>query len=575
MTVDVPLNDEVPGALASFRSVWRHTRWRWLLGSTVVSLAGDFLYWVALAVYFTERDDATFWIAASLLARLLPYVFISPFGGALADRVDRRLLLVWIDLARAALFVAMAAIVAFDGSPALVVGVLALISTGSAIYRPARVAAIPQLVPESDIAAANAGEEGLAQLSWFVGPALGAVLVTVLDPSLVLMIDAATFVVSALMVARIGHVGGRRTVSADSDEPSPSLLDDVRDGARLILGNRGLAGVTVMTTAASFAFGAEQVLYVFVAADRLDLGAEGVGYLMAAMGVGGLLAAPIAARVGNSARGGAWLLGSGTLISLPLVLIAFTDVPAIVLGLAVVEGGAAIVFEVLSLTLLQRAVDESMMGRVYSVFDSVGALGQTIGSVGAPVLMSIVGLSAAMQVSGAVALVLMLVLAPAVLALARMTDQTRRRHRATANWLGSIPELAAFELAELERLARASRDLSIGAGDDVITEGDEPDMLYLVRSGSLGVQTSSPRVPGVNPPDLRPNDLFGEIGLLRGIPRTATVTALVDTDLLGIDGAVFVAIATPNAAATAPLLGGMRTRLQRTTRSTGVEEHAP
>ncbi|MGA9279578.1 MFS transporter [Ilumatobacter sp.] len=556
--------DEARGAIASFRSVWRHRRWRWLLGSTVVSLAGDFLYWVAIAVYFTEHDDATFWIAASLIARLLPYVFISPFGGALADRFDRRSLLVWLDVARGGLFLVMAAIVAVEGSPGLVVGVLALIASAGAVYRPARVAAIPRLVPENDIAAANAGEEGLAQLSWFVGPALGAILVTVFDPSIVLVIDAATFAASALMVARVGDIGGGTKPATDPDDTASSLLADVRAGGRLILDNRGLGGMTLMATAASLAFGAEQVLYVLVAADRLDLGAAGVGYLMAAMGVGGLIAAPIAARAGNSSRGGAWLLGSGLLVSLPLVLIALTDSAPVVLGLAVVEGAAAIVFEVLSLTLLQRAVDESMMGRVYSVFDAVGALGQTVGSVGAPILVSLAGLTVAMQVSGIVAILMTLVLAPAVLALARTTDQSRRRHRATATWLGQIPELASFELVELERLARSSTDRHVGAGDVVISEGDEPDKLYVVRSGELGVVTSSPRDVGVVPPDLGANALFGEIGLLRSVPRTATVTALTEADLLEIDGSVFVSIATPSAAATAPLLGGMRARLQRT-----------
>ncbi|WP_148288695.1 MFS transporter [Ilumatobacter nonamiensis] len=561
-TTEEPI-EETPGAIASFRSVWRHTRWRWLLGSTVVSLAGDFLYWVAIAVYFTEHDDATFWIAASLIARLLPYVVLSPFGGAVADRFDRRASLVLLDVVRGGLFVVMAVIVAVDGSPAFVLGVLVLISAAGAIYRPARVAAIPQLVPENDIAAANAGEEGLAQLSWFVGPALGAVLVTVLDPSIVLVINAATFVVSALMVARIGNVGGGTANSTESGGSVSSLLADVRAGGRLIAGNRGLCGLSVMTTAASLAFGAEQVLYVSVAADRLDLGAEGIGYLLAAMGVGGLIAAPIAARVGNSAHAGGWLLGSGLLVSLPLVLIAFTDLTPVVLGLAAVEGGAAIVFEVVALTLLQRAVAESMMGRVYSVFDAVGALGQTVGSAGAPVLVSIAGLTFAMQVSGVVAIVMMVVLAPAVLALARTTDQSRRRHRSVATWLGQIPELASFEPIELERLARSSGDRSVAAGEDVIREGDAPDKLYVVRSGALLVVTTQ-QSAGTPPPELGPHDVFGEIGLLRNTSRTATVTAVTAAEVLEIDGAVFTSIATPSADATAPLLGGMRTRLSRT-----------
>ncbi len=556
--------DTTPGAVAAFRSVWRHKRWRWLLGSSVVSLAGDFLYWVAIAVYFTGYDNSTFWISASLLARLLPYVLVSPFGGAIADRFDRRSLLVWLDTARAGLFLVMAGVVAVDGSPVFVIGLLVFIASATAIYGAASVAAIPQLVPENDIAAANAGEEGLAQLSWFVGPALGAILVTVLDPSIVLVINAATFVVSALMVARIGNVGGATKTSADPGVTASSLLADVTEGGRLIFRNRGLGGLTLMATAVSFAYGAEQLLYVLVASERLDLGAEGIGYLMAAMGVGGLLATPIAARVGNSPNAGAWLIGSGMLVTLPLVLIAFTDSVPIVLGFAVVEGAAAIVFGVLSMTLLQRTVDESMMARAYSVFDAVGALGQSLGSVGAPILVAVAGLTAALQIAGGIAVVMMFVLAPAVLVLARATDQSRRRHAATADWLGKIPELASLELVELERLARSSTDRHVDEGEVVITEGDQPDKLYVVRSGRFGVLTSSPRVAVAIPPDLGANDVFGEIGLLRNVPRTATVTALTSADLLEIDGSVFVAIATPNAAATAPLLGGMRSRLQHT-----------
>ncbi len=564
MTTTDESTDESPGALAAFRSVWRHERWRWLLGSSVVSLAGDFLYWVAIAVYFSGYDNATFWISASLLARLLPYVLVSPFGGAIADRFDRRSLLVWLDTARAGLFLAMAGVVAVDGSPVFVIGLLVFIASATAIYGAASVAAIPQLVPENDIAAANAGEEGLAQLSWFVGPALGAILVTVLDPSIVLVINAATFVVSALMVSRIGNVGGATKTSDDPGVTASSLLADVKEGGRLIFRNRGLGGLTLMATAVSFAYGAEQLLYVLVASDRLDLGAEGIGYLMAAMGVGGLIATPIAARVGNSPSAGAWLIGSGVLVTLPLVLIAFTDSVPIVLGFAAVEGAAAIVFGVLSMTLLQRTVDESMMARAYSVFDAVGALGQSLGSVGAPILVAVAGLTVALQIAGGIAVVVMFVLTPAVLALARATDQSRHRHAETAHWLGRIAELASFELVELERLARSSTDRHVDEGEVVITEGDAPDKLYVVRSGQFGVLTSSPRVAGVAPLDLGPNDLFGEIGLLRNVARTATVTALTGADLLEIDGSVFVAIATPNAVATAPLLGGMRSRLQHT-----------
>src|SRR5262245_46712211 len=100
MTIDETTTGESPEyqaaqtATSGFRSVWRHRRWRWMLGSVVVSLAGDFLYVVALAVFLTKGSDPEFWLAISLLARLLPYTLVGPIGGAIADRVNRRRLLV-------------------------------------------------------------------------------------------------------------------------------------------------------------------------------------------------------------------------------------------------------------------------------------------------------------------------------------------------------------------------------------------------------------------------------------------------------------------------------------------------
>jgi CRP-like cAMP-binding protein len=95
----------------------------------------------------------------------------------------------------------------------------------------------------------------------------------------------------------------------------------------------------------------------------------------------------------------------------------------------------------------------------------------------------------------------------------------------------------------------------------VVAEGEPADDLYVVRSGTLTVTVAG---AAEQPPDLGPGDVFGEIGLLRGGVRTATVTAVDDVELDRISGTMFVDIATPSASAASPLLGGMRTRLHRT-----------
>lgn len=562
----VETDDAGPGVIASFRSVWRHRRWRWLAGSTVVSLFGDTMYVVAITVVLLEGDNGAAWLSAGLLARLLPYVILGPIGGVVADRFDRRLVMVVLSAGRMVLFVALAVLVATDGPTWTLIVLLAISAAAGAFFFPARGAAIPQLVPENDLAAANAAENGLSQLSWFFGPALGALLLAVVSPAFVLAIEAVTFAVEAAMLWQIGALPVPKG-AADEDAPGGSLFaqtwEDIREGAGVVFTDRGLRALTLLNGAACIAFGAEQVLYVLVADQKLGLGPEGYGYILTAMGVGGMIAAPLSAQAGSSPHAARWLLGSGVLLGVPMIVVALLPVPAVVFGISVIEGAAAVVFDVVALTLLQRGTPEAAMGRVFSLSDAVSTLGQTIGSVGAPALVAVVGLGLSLQLSGALMLVFVAALTPALLYLVARTDAERRRVQGLAAELGRVPALASFEPVDLERLARATTLREVPAGTPVIVAGAEPDDLYVVRSGALKVVPADAVAGAERPPELVAGDLFGEIGLLRGVNRTATVTALRGTELLAIQGSTFQAVAVPGPSAEL-VLGGMRTRLRRT-----------
>lgn len=562
----VETDDAGPGVIAAFRSVWRHRRWRWLAGSTVVSLFGDTMYVVAITVVLLEGDNGAAWLSAGLLARLLPYVILGPIGGVVADRFDRRLVMVVLSAGRMVLFVALAVLVASDGPTWTLIVLLAISAAAGAFFFPARGAAIPQLVPENDLAAANAAENGLSQLSWFFGPALGALLLAVVSPAFVLAIEAVTFAVEAAMLWQIGALPVPKG-AADEDAPGGSLFaqtwEDIREGAGVVFTDRGLRALTLLNGAACIAFGAEQVLYVLVADQKLGLGPEGYGYILTAMGVGGMIAAPLSARAGSSPHAARWLLGSGVLLGVPMIAVALLPVPAVVFGISVIEGAAAVVFDVVALTLLQRGTPEAAMGRVFSLSDAVSTLGQTIGSVGAPALVAVVGLGLSLQLSGALMLVFVAALTPALLYLVARTDAERRRVQTLAAELGRVPALASFEPVDLERLARATTLREVPAGTPVIVAGAEPDDLYVVRSGALEVVPADAVAGAERPPELVAGDLFGEIGLLRGVNRTATVTALRGTELLAIQGSTFQAVAVPGPSAEL-VLGGMRTRLRRT-----------
>jgi CRP-like cAMP-binding protein len=171
--------------------------------------------------------------------------------------------------------------------------------------------------------------------------------------------------------------------------------------------------------------------------------------------------------------------------------------------------------------------------------------------------VSVTSLAVALQVSGVVTAALVLASVPALLALAAATDERRRRDRAMTRLLGRTKELAPLEPVDLERLARAAVERIVAAGTTVIRAGDVADDVYVVRSGTARVTVDG--VDATEVPDLGPGDLFGEIGLVRGIARTATVTASTELQLAVIDGATFLATVVPPGGG--PLAGGMFHRL--------------
>ena len=202
----------------------------------------------------------------------------------------------------------------------------------------------------------------------------------------------------------------------------------------------------------------------------------------------------------------------------------------------VVEGVGVILAEVLFITLLQRSCPERSLGTVYGLQDSVTAGTQMAGSIAAPVLVAGVGLSWSLAIGGGVAVVSSLLLAPALNRLAVRVDGDRRRLAPMVQRLRRLGIFGDASQGALERIARAARPLSVPGGSVVFCEGDVPDDLYVVESGQVAVSTTA--MGEVN--RLHADDWFGEIGLLRRVPRTATVTATMDTELLAIPGTVFM-----------------------------------
>jgi MFS family permease len=533
-------------AVGTFRGAWRHRRWRWLLASYAVSVTGDYLYFVALVVVLYDATGSAAWVAASAVARMLGYVFLSPFGGVVADRFDRRRLLVGLDLARAVVMGALAYVAWTDGPPALAIALAVLCTVATVPYRPACVAATPALVAEDDLAAANALESIVAQISYFAGPALGALVVAVTDPGTAFAVNGATFIVSAALVMRAGPLGGgigRHRAERGDDAPLELVISDTADslwggvaqGLAVVRGDPGLIALIGFVAATMFLYGFEDVVHVVVS-DDLGMGANGVGVLGAAIGAGGLLMAPFSARLGAAAAGGRLLALSGVLIGLPMILLAFIDSAVLACVVLVLEGVGVIIAEVLFITLLQRTCPERTLGTVYGLQDSVTAGTQMAASIAAPILLTGVGLSWSLVVGGGVVVASSVLLAPALNRLAVRVDADRRRLAPLVVRLRRLGIFGDASHAALERIARASAPVSVPAGTVVFRQDDVPDDLYVIDAGEVAVSTAAQGE--VN--RLHTDEWFGEIGLLRRVPRTATVTTTEDCELLAIPGTVFI-----------------------------------
>jgi CRP-like cAMP-binding protein len=251
--------------------------------------------------------------------------------------------------------------------------------------------------------------------------------------------------------------------------------------------------------------------------------------------------------------------------SLPLVALAVIRRPAVAYAVMAVEGAGNIVFDVLAITMLQRVVRQELLGRVFGVLDSLAVAGMLAGSLLVPAVVAAVGLRWALVVAGGTLLLLTVATVPRLRGLDRRAEATRRD---LAPKVGLLEGLGVFEGAPrqaLESLAAAMEEQAVPAGTPVITEGEEADAFYVVRSGTLAVLSAGERGgQPVRVNSLGPGDYFGEIGLLERVPRTATVQAETASVVERLAGEDFLGIVNQAPSTSGTLLDGVVGRLART-----------
>ncbi len=316
----------------------RYPRFGRLLAALAASQLGDWLYNLALLAYVQERTHSTVWLGVTTAARIGPMVVGGPIGGLIADRFDRRRLMFASDLLRAGIMGALV-LVALTGLPVALVPLLAAAATLAGIAYPPSVAAVtPRMVDADDLASANGARGTIAPACVALGPALGAVLLLLGPPAVAFAINAATFMVSGLLIASIPE-GAAFARSSEAGESRlgdfAAIAHELREGARALRGVPEAGWIVSADVAGSFVYGAQTVLLLLVA-ERLGLGTGGYGYLLAGLGLGGIAGATLAGRLGTVAGRRSTLSAALVLVAAPLPVLALADSPvaAIVAGVA-------------------------------------------------------------------------------------------------------------------------------------------------------------------------------------------------------------------------------------------------
>jgi CRP-like cAMP-binding protein len=522
------LRERLGDAANSFGRVFRNPNIRRVESAWAASVMAHWAYGIALAVFAYQEGGAP---AVGLvgLVRFIPSALASPFAAMLGDRFRRQRVIVAADLTRATLLAATVLVVAMDGPVALLYGLAALISVAYSAVRPAQAALLPTLARNpAELTAANVTSSTIESLGLFGGPAIGGVLLAATGADVVFGASAAAFLLSALLVSRV-----RTDVEPERRERAGGRLTEFAAGFVALAREPGLRVLVLLLISQTLVAGALNVLIVVSALQLLDLGEAGVGFLNSAVGVGGLVGAIVSAALIGRRLTSNFLLGI-LLWGLPIALIGFfpEPVPAL-LFLALVGLGNTLV-DVSAFTLLQRAVPDDVLARVFGAVQAlwVGTIG--VGAIVAPLLIAALDIRGALIVTGALLPILASVLRRRLAALDEVPVPERE-----LELLRGIDIFKPLPAPVLESLAGVLVPVRVEAGREIFRQGEPGDRFYIVADGEVEI-VSDGRVVAVT----GPGDYFGEISLLRDVPRTATVRAKTDVELRALERDDFIAAVT-------------------------------
>lgn len=535
------------GGLRVYRELLANRPLAKLLAGEFISGIGDWLYIVAIFVVIYEQSGDPILVGAFGAVRLLPYALLSIPAGIVADRFDRRLVLLVSDLIRGGLMLVLAVLSVLEAPALAVAAVAVLAACGSTFFYPAIGAYLPSLVEdERQLGPANSLNSNLGEIGYIVGPALGGLLLVVGSVTLAFVANAITFVVIAAILWRLppsyarprspdGAVDDAAPAAEHAAEPSPSPAPArLRDA----IAPRPLAGLLAIQLVTGLVASVYQVMTVILAIDILEAGEEANGFLNTAIGIGGLVGGLLSGWLvlrrdaGPPLAFGVVVIGAGT------AALGLTGSLAVALVAVAIASAGGLVVDVIGTTIFQRVVPNELMGRVTGIVTAASIVPAVVGAALFPVVLLAVGPLVSFVALGIGATVAMLA---AVVLLGPALVRTPTPYEALVERVATLDLFTGVPAARLAVATRRLVEVPVTAGDVVIRQGEPADRFFVIASGTFAVsRAESAGGAPVRIRELGPDQVFGELGLLRRGPRTATVTAETDGLLLALDGKDFL-----------------------------------
>lgn len=544
------------GPLPLLRRLAANRALRRVLPAFLAFNAAEGASWVAILLYAYDRTGpASVGIVAVI--QLIPAAIFAPAAASLGDRFPRERVLALGYLAQALSLLATAGAMLLELPVPIVIFFATLVACAIVVTRPAQSALLPSLArTPSELTAANGAlgvVEGTGTLS---GPLIAAAILAVWGPAAVFLASGLGLLGAWIATSGLRPVvsGGTAVAEAATDEPVAAgavakadggdgfratdapIGRGVLAGLRVVMADHDARVVIAILTAQYLMIGASDVLFVLLALEMLGIGEPGAGVLAAAFGAGIVIGGALTFAFAGRSRL-ALVAVAGSLTWGVAIAAIGLSASAVLAPLLVILGAAGLtVVSIAGRTMLQRSIRDEVLARVFGLQESLAMVGLAVGSMLVPILVALGGLTGATIV---VALLMPLIVGIAWRGLADLD----RRSVVPVEELELLRQTSLFRplpAPQLEAVARRASWLTLPAGTPVIREGEPGDRFYVIASGALRVEREGKHLRDMT----ETGDGFGEIALLRGVPRTASVTTTADTRLLAVERAPFLAAVT-------------------------------